>query len=120
MSEELKPCAHCGGEAECDQQGCTYFVFCTKCGVSTDTDYIKDVVVENWNTRPSPWISVEDRSPKEEGQVWICYKKTGYTYGGYYKPIYKLWQIFDPCGGWSNIDPKSPPSHWQPIELPNK
>ncbi len=64
------------------------------------------------------WIPVAERLPKREGQVWICYKDNGYTYGGYYNPTYKLWQIFDPCGGWSNIDSKSPPTHWRPITLP--
>lgn len=66
------------------------------------------------------WIPVEERLPKRDGQVWICYKENGYTYGGYYNPTYKLWQIFDPCGGWSNIDSKSPPTHWKPIILPEQ
>lgn len=61
------------------------------------------------------WVPVTERLPKQNCQIWICYEKTGYTYGAFYNVTYKLWQIFDPCGGWSNIDAKSPPTHWMPI-----
>ncbi len=63
------------------------------------------------------WIPVTERLPKE-GYVWFCYEKTGYTYDGYYQPQYKLWEMFDPCGGYSKIDVGSPPTHWKEIILP--
>lgn len=63
------------------------------------------------------WVSVSERLPEEDCQIWICYEKTRYTYGAYYQVRYKLWQIFDPCGGWSNVDAKSPPTHWMPMPL---
>ncbi len=64
------------------------------------------------------WIPVAERLPEKDGQVWICYKITGYTYHGYYDVRYKKWSIFDPCGGYSDIDFGSPPTHWKPIILP--
>ncbi len=64
------------------------------------------------------WIPVSERLPEKSGRVWIAYKKTGYTYDGYYTPEYKLWEMFDPCGGYSKIDVGSSPTHWKPIILP--
>lgn len=83
------------------------------CKLAVD-NIAKDKVIEAHR-----WIPVGERLP-EEGQVWICYKPTGYTYGGYYCPQHNLWQIFDPRGGWSDIDSKSPPTHWKPIILPEE
>ena len=65
------------------------------------------------------WIPVTERLPKE-GYLWFCYEKTGYTYDGYYQPQYKLWEMFDPCGGYSKIDVGSPPTHWKEIILPDQ
>ena len=64
------------------------------------------------------WIPVTERPPEKSGQVWICYEITGYTYQAYYDVEYKKWSIFDPCGGFSDIDFDSPPTHWKPIILP--
>ena len=61
------------------------------------------------------WIPVMERPPEKSGQVWICYEITGYTYQAYYDVEYKKWGIFDPCGGFSDIDFSSPPTHWKPI-----
>ncbi len=60
------------------------------------------------------WRPVSE-PPEKEGQYWFMYGTTGYAYSGYYEPKYKKWQIFDPCGGYSDVDIKSPPSHWMPI-----
>lgn len=69
--------------------------------------------------KENEWVSVADHPPEKDGQIWICYEKTGYTYVAYYQPQYKLWQSFNINGGWSDIHKKSPPSHWKPITLPN-
>ncbi len=66
------------------------------------------------------WIPVEKRPPEVDGPVWLCYEDTGYTYSGYYQYKYRLWQILDPCGGWSDIDSGTPPTHWMPIFLPDE
>jgi Lar family restriction alleviation protein len=59
-NEELKPCPFCGGEADLSQEDKpqVWFVFCKKCGVSTDTSYEESQAVGEWNTRPSPWIPI--------------------------------------------------------------
>lgn len=69
---------------------------------------------------PCDWIPVSKRLPKKDGQVWIAYEITGYTYHAYYDVRYKKWSIFDPCGGFSDIDFGSPPTHWKPIVLPKQ
>ena len=33
MSEKLKPCAHCGGEAHTNIAGGGFYIFCNDCGV---------------------------------------------------------------------------------------
>ncbi|MBR2208098.1 MAG: Lar family restriction alleviation protein [Synergistaceae bacterium] len=61
MSEELKPCPFCGGEAEvCADENEEYFVSCTKCtalfGYCTDTwgEYETEAAaIEAWNRRVS-------------------------------------------------------------------
>ncbi|MCQ9208600.1 MAG: hypothetical protein NG712_04395 [Omnitrophica bacterium] len=63
------------------------------------------------------WIPV-NQPPEKDGQVWICYEITGYTYQVYYNVTSKRWSIFDPCGGFTDIDFKSPPTHWKPTTLP--
>ncbi len=74
------------------------------------------------DTPASPWTTIipgdVSTLPEKSGQVWIAYEKTGYTYVAYYDVDYKKWAIFDPCGGYSDIDTNSPPTHWQKIRRP--
>ncbi len=66
------------------------------------------------------WIPVSE-PPKEDGHIWIGYSNNGYTYLGYYQPKYKLWQIFNYCGGYKDVSRDRSPSHWMPIPpLPEK
>lgn len=61
MSNELKPCPFCGGEAKLcettEREGLTYcgfcFVKCTNCGCRTQmyADYCPDIVKSLWNRR---------------------------------------------------------------------
>ena len=58
MTDELKPCAHCGN-AEikpmhvCNSNRPLYRVKCYKCGMQTNLDD-KDKVIAAWNTRHTP------------------------------------------------------------------
>ncbi len=65
------------------------------------------------------WISVEDRLPEDENQVWIWYKGTVYTYVAYYDFEYKIWHMFN-YGGIGYIMADEAPTHWKPITLPEK
>lgn len=68
--QNLKPCPFCGGKADFDYDDSGYnWVFCTKCGVTTDTDmhYEFDArlrLAKAWNTRADGWISVDDKLPE--------------------------------------------------------
>ena len=49
MSEELKPCPFCGGEAELREEG--FVVHCaTGCTAQVNDDY-RDCAIAAWNTR---------------------------------------------------------------------
>ncbi len=52
MTEELKHCAECGGEALIIEPiGGTYIVCCSECGLSYRTFAYKDLAVSDWNKR---------------------------------------------------------------------
>lgn len=56
MSEELKPCKHCGGEArviECPQSD-RVFIECCKCGIRTRSMLSRERVVADWNRSVTP------------------------------------------------------------------
>lgn len=57
---ELLPCMICGGKAVLTEKRrglwghfASYYVKCKCCGSKTETSYIKERVVETWNTRPA-------------------------------------------------------------------
>lgn len=87
MSDELKPCPLCGGEAECDRtmeryeyliegdRSCMdygYTVYCTQCGLEThvrDTPpNDPDEAIDAWNTR-SPEDALRQRIAELEQQL---------------------------------------------------
>ena len=57
MSEKLKPCPFCGGEAELiqhherDNEYYSYFVHCKKCVIRTTYLQSAKKVIAAWNTR---------------------------------------------------------------------
>lgn len=57
MSDELKPCAHCGSAAElmCPS-GLSWWVRCTNksCGMGTKIAYSDEPVISAWNNRAAP------------------------------------------------------------------
>jgi hypothetical protein len=67
MSQELKPCPFCNGEAEMRVYDGEYFAQCIQCFCSTAADHQQDSdALTAWNRRPSPVppIGVEmDNSP---------------------------------------------------------
>ena len=82
MSDDLKPCPFCGGEAElCGMVG-TRYIRCTSCGcdgpIFQDT---KKEAVESWNTRSdrieeleaklakAEWLLVDATVQLEEGKI---------------------------------------------------
>lgn len=52
MSDKLKSCPFCGGEAEMiETLFCDYKVECEKCGASTSYCDSEEMAVEAWNRR---------------------------------------------------------------------
>jgi len=88
---KLKPCPFCAGEAGLTKTtrhgngGCDLFTWrikCKRCGImgpTHDDKAIRDddgirliedgrkILINKWNKRPNPWISVKDMLPKEKG-----------------------------------------------------
>lgn len=73
MSEALKPCPFCGGEA-------VFFitrlrdmkliaVCCKKCEAETKSYAEESLAVEAWNNRPNPWHT---GTPTEDGLYWVA------------------------------------------------
>lgn len=57
MTEELKPCAHCGKHVLKERwYRHKKIVECVTCLAQAHREY--------WNLRPSPWVRVEDGPPK--------------------------------------------------------
>lgn len=52
MSEELKPCAQCGGDAQTDFiEGETYIIECYQCGMRTGWEDSPEDAIAAWNRR---------------------------------------------------------------------
>ena len=77
MSEELKPCPFCGGEAELCRIFGRIGISCKQCNVGIRSEEISseagyDEVYIAWNTRPSPWIKIDGSNlPEEEGGYFV-------------------------------------------------
>ena len=62
VSDELKPCPFCGGEAEFleDEFFCHYSVACTECGAGTDAYGVERDAIEAWNGRIKPTFTPDE------------------------------------------------------------
>ena len=71
MSEELKPCPFCGGEADIRTVGEISYIECATCHCQTESVHYKEKnkIIEAWNKRPSPWHT---GIPTEMGEYLVC------------------------------------------------
>ena len=71
MSEELKPCPHCGGEAEARDGSSTMpYIRCKSCGCRTGSSWNVDKLKAAWNRRAERTCQIVvsvDRSPASYG-----------------------------------------------------
>ena len=74
MSDKLKPCPFCGGNAVYIEKRDIFiskFVTCAKCGIETRRNYLrKDKAIEHWNTR-KPMERLVERLEESKGVVII-------------------------------------------------
>ena len=52
MTEELKPCPFCGGEAKCIEFYGLYHVICCNCHIAGKDCSTRESAVSAWNSRP--------------------------------------------------------------------
>ena len=118
MSEELKECPLCKGKTELSNNSGRLSPICTKCGLSIRSSMYKDGLEEaitTWNTRPSPWITINSDKdlPKEKKEVLVRY--TFETNQNSYKGIAmlsdKMWYSDD---GKLTFTMKEV-THWMPL-----
>ena len=60
MTENLKSCPFCGGEAKCIEFYGMYHVICCDCYIAGRDTLTRDKAIESWNSRP-----IEDALQKE-------------------------------------------------------
>lgn len=126
MSEELKPCPFCGGEAEIDFSSVTDFggfghqtgwCECLNCGLQIDLEFNADdksinptkLLTKKWNTRgpQSDWISVDDGLPTKgkSAKQWLCKRKNGKYVAAWWdgKRFYVGYTTFDDVTEWRTL-----------------
>ena len=64
MTEELKPCPFCGGEAKCIEFYGLYHVICCNCHIAGKDCSTRESAVSAWNTRP-----IEDELVEKIGKL---------------------------------------------------
>lgn len=105
MSEKLKPCPFCGGEAEICETfvtgfHCPFFaVRCINrnvCGILGPSCATEETAIKFWNTRPNPWYT---GTPTEDGEyVVLCKYRKDDGKLRIYKTVFKFKN-----GEWTNL-----------------
>jgi len=75
------PCGHCGCKKTTMEQGdgnwvcpSTFYLECNDCGIRTGERENEIDCIEEWNTRPSQWVSVSERLPELDVDVLVWRK----------------------------------------------
>ncbi len=84
MSNELKPCPCCKGKASIYQSPYNpkfKYVMCTQCLLRTEHSTSLEELVEDWNTRPDPWLPYPENKPERSGKYLITHIVAGLKFG---------------------------------------
>lgn len=60
ISDELKPCPFCGGDARLDSGFDSYWIECKHCGATAEGDKTHDTAIASWNKRAPVASSISD------------------------------------------------------------
>lgn len=120
MSEELKPCPFCDSKNVklCNYLESSFWGDCFHCGAQGSRRANGGVAVSVWNTRPSPWISVEDRLPEESKTCFIYLPSVNKhtAFKGFCDDLNNIWHTKLKSHARTNKV-----THWMPIpELPSE
>jgi hypothetical protein len=76
MTEELQPCAHCGGDCLTDYSDAGYYPTDAPCTPSKEIQCDECKVIapsrEAWNRRASPWVKMEEREPEHRQRCFVA------------------------------------------------
>ena len=115
MSDDLKNCPFCDGEAKLDHNGDYSWAYCTKCDAMTQPEISEDDARDKWNLRVEDWISVDEEMPEHDETVIIrggC---------GYYDSRTNIWYSAISKNHLGHNAPiQWTVTHWMPLPEPPK
>ena len=81
MSEELKPCPFCGGEAEIVQVHKNVYVRCRKCGaLAGDVSFKEKVAIAAWNKRSYKDVLFSQEEIDFIKKDFVDWKRNSFSY----------------------------------------
>lgn len=93
MTEKLKPCPFCGGEAEIIKDDMYVWGHCTNCDSDTDLYQIKKEAVAAWNARPIEDAQTAENKRLREALELIAKAKFYFARGEEEKQIRRVCEI---------------------------
>lgn len=135
MTQNLKPCPFCGGEAEIRTYGSKgtglKYIRCTDCHAATASYLTKKEVLAAWNTRVAPqWLPIES-APRDKTVLLTNgdFVATGRWHDGGNRHPFEKWDGTSMgahlpwCNYWASADgvvpfSKNQPTHWMPLPAP--